>query len=208
MQHFLLSIQYTLQHDSPLSPPAFFIFPPHSLPPSLFVLSGVFFTVSDMAMERNREMIRPTAWREQHSHYNSADVYCCWQCRAHCNINKQTHTEHAHGCTHIFNRCAHTNTHKDVYVNRPGLEQRHGYRCTHVCFPPGTSRPFIYLLQTLMQGSDLFSLPAEKPLAFSTIGHVYMYVKNVIILRQQATCRWTEYVCTEGCILLQKDKKL
>lgn len=85
-------------------------------------LRCVFFAMSDMAMERNWEMILPPAWWEQRSHYNSADVYCCWQCRAHCNMNTRTHTEPAHGCTTKTDARAHTHTQRDVHVTRPGLE--------------------------------------------------------------------------------------
>lgn len=91
------------------------------------------------------------------------------------------YTKHARGCTHIFHWCTHTL--RNVYVNKPRLESRHGYRCTHVRFPPGWNRPFICLfLHTHSQGSDLFSLPTEKLLPFSYIGHVYMHIKNVSIL--------------------------
>lgn len=88
-----------MQHFGPHISSLSFLHIP-SLTPFL-PLRCVFVAVSDMAMKHSQEMILPTACREQHSRYNSAtdDVYCCWQCGAHCNMNTRTHTEHARGCT-------------------------------------------------------------------------------------------------------------
>lgn len=125
ISHLVYSISPSAWHfaslDSLLSPPAFFIFPPHSLPLSISSSQVCFLVVavSDMAMEHNGETMLPTAWRGEHSHYNSADVYCCWQSRARCIVHTRTHAAHAHGRTHIFNWC--TRTQKDVYVSRPWI---------------------------------------------------------------------------------------
>lgn len=135
--------------------PSFFFLPL----PTLSVFHTPSFAVRDVTMKRNQEMMLPTAWRELHSHYNGADVYCCWQCRVHRNKKTPSHTEHAR------TNLAHTLTHTEgctVYVSGPGLEQRRGYRSS--CVFLSWVEPTFHM--RLTQGSDLFSSTYREAASF------------------------------------------
>lgn len=112
----MLNVEISMQYVSfgmtlclPLSLPPLSLSYTPSLAP-FHPLRCVFFAVGDMTVERNQKMMMlPTAWQEQHSHYNCADVYCCWHRGAHCNINTRSV------------QLKHAQKQRDAYVNRPRL---------------------------------------------------------------------------------------